>query len=348
MNFDESQPGQYLELLLVIAEQFGRKALLIPTSDVLAAFVVQHASILKNHYIFPHNEESTILGLISKKGMYELAMKCGVPVPKTLFPQVLDDVINYAKEVTFPVMLKAIYGHNLFARTGKKMVLVHSREELVRTYLELEDQSDPNLMIQEYIPGGDDQVYIFNGYFDSKSNCLAAFTGRKIRQYPIHTGAASLGECCWNEKLSEITIKFMSDINYQGILDIGYRLDPRDGQFKVLDVNPRVGQAFRIFVSENNNDVVVSQYLDLTGQEVGEIIPREGWRWIIEDRDIVSSFHYYKEKGLNLSEWYKSLYKIQEVAWFSVKDPIPVTIVYWEFIKKVSSWPFRLLNSKLK
>ena len=40
----------------------------------------------------------------------------------------------------------------------------------------------------------------------------------------------------------------MKELGYRGILDIGYRYDARDGRYKVLDVNPRIGATFRLFV----------------------------------------------------------------------------------------------------
>ena len=58
------------------------------------------------------------------------------------------------------------------------MVIVHSFEELIENYSAMEDPETPNLMLQEYIPGDDDQIYIFNGYFDRSSRCLAGFTGQ--------------------------------------------------------------------------------------------------------------------------------------------------------------------------
>ena len=63
----------------------------------------------------------------------------------------------------------------------------------------MEDPADPNLMLQEYIPGGDDSIWMFNGYFDANSDCLAGFTGRKLRQTPPYTGVTSLGVCLPND-----------------------------------------------------------------------------------------------------------------------------------------------------
>src|SRR5216683_4807846 len=113
-----------------------------------------------------------------------------------------------------------------------------------------------------------DTGWIFNGYFNRKSECLIGFTGKKIRQCPVHTGSTSLGICLANEEVENTTKRFMKSIGYRGILDIGYRYDARDGTFKVLDVNPRIGATFRLFVDANGMDVVRALYLDLTEQPV--------------------------------------------------------------------------------
>lgn len=323
VDFDHERPKNFLDRLLDIGGKIGGPSILIPTSDETSLFVAEYASELSTYFLFPKNDPSAVSGLISKEGMYELSLQHGVPTPYTVFPKKLEEVLSYAEDVRFPVMLKGIYGNRLQTKTGRKMVIVNSPQELIETYKEMEDPDLPNLMIQEYIPGGDDQIYIFNGYFNERSDCLAAFTGYKVRQFPIHIGCASLGECRWNEDVAKITTRFMKSIGYRGVLDIGYRLDSRDGKYKVLDINPRVGQAFRLFVAENDMDVVKALYLDLTGQRRFPIIPREGRRWIIEDFDIISSFHYHKEGTLKLWEWLKSFRRLEEGAWFDWKDPLP-------------------------
>jgi ubiquinone/menaquinone biosynthesis C-methylase UbiE len=218
------------------------------------------------------------------------------------------------------------------------MVIVQSKDELIENYTLLEDPVAPNLMIQEYIPGGDDQVYIFNGYFNQDSECLAAFTGYKVRQFPIHVGCASLGDCTWNEEVAHITTDFMKRIGYKGILDIGYRLDPRDDRYKVLDINPRVGQAFRLFIAQNGMDVVRTLYQDMTAQPVYPMKTVEGRRWVIEDFDLISSFHYYKEGTLDLRQWLQSFKGLQEAAWFNRKDLRPFLVMLQALFKRALTW----------
>ena len=321
--FDENNQQEYLDFVLVTGQKLGRKSLLIPTSDELAVFVAENSEQLSRYFIFPGLDADLAKDLISKKEMFTIATRHDVPTPTTLFPKKIEDVEEFASRIQYPVMLKGIHGNRLFARTGLKMAIAESKEELLAKYEELEDPESPNLMLQEHIPGGDDQVYIFNGYFNENSDCLSAFTGHKIRQAPIHFGCASLGICKWNAEVAEITIRLMKNIGYKGVLDIGYRLDPRGGRYKVLDINPRVGGAFRIFVAKNGMDVVRSLYLDMTNQQQLPIARREGRRWVYEDYDIISTYCYFKEGSLGVGEWVKSFKGVQEGAWFSWKDPLP-------------------------
>lgn len=346
--FDERRPEAYLEHVLQVGRRIGRPTILIPTSDELAVFVAEHAAALKRYFIFPANEPALVKNLISKKGMFRLARAHGVPTPQTLFPENIADVMAYAGQVEFPVMLKGIHGNRLMARTGTKMVIVNDREELVAQYRRLEDPTFPNLMLQQYIPGDDDQIYIFNGYFDANSDCLAGFTGHKIRQYPVHVGCASMAVCKWNEDVYNATTAFMKSIGYKGILDIGYRFDPRDGQYKVLDINPRVGQAFRIFVARDDTDVVKTLYRDLTGEPVKPIQRREGRRWIIEDYDLESSLDYFREGTMHLAEWVRSYRNVEEAAWFDIKDPAPFLAMARRLGRRCFSWIGKRLSSSSK
>src|SRR5262249_49454806 len=154
---------------------------------------------------------------------------------------------------------------------------------LLAKYDALEDPDEANLMLQEYIPGGDDTVWMFNGYFDARSECLLGITGKKLRQHPVGRGSTSPGIFLPHPTRQGQTRALMKAVGYRGILDIGYRYDARDGRYKVLDVNPRIGATFRLFVADNGLDVVRALYLDLTGQPVLAGGALDGRRWLVED-----------------------------------------------------------------
>ena len=321
----EHRPAEEsLEYMAGIRRKVGRPCILIPTTDRTALFVADHAQTLAEGFIFPEQPAGLVQSLASKREMFYLARRHNIPTPDAVFPRDREDVVCFLDRARFPVMLKGIDGQRLWDRTGKKMFIVQSEDELLRLYDAAEDFQNPNLMLQEYIPGGDDTVWMFNGYFNAHSDCLVGFTGKKIRQCPIHTGSTSLGICLRNQTVEEITSRFMKAVGYQGVLDIGYRYDARDDQYKVLDINPRIGATFRLFVGLNGIDVVRALYLDLTRQEVVSSPAKEGRRWIVEDLDLVSCYRYYRDGELSLGDWNRSFQGIEEAAFVSSDDLLPV------------------------
>lgn len=69
----------------------------------------------------------------------------------------------------------------------KKLVVCRNKTELLENYKEIARQK-LEVMVQEIMPGGDDQIYEFYSYLNRDSEPLAIFTKKKIRQNPVHFG----------------------------------------------------------------------------------------------------------------------------------------------------------------
>lgn len=336
----EHRPSEEsIEYLAGVRRKIGRPCILIPTTDRTARFVADHSRRLAEEFLFPQQPPGLVDALASKQEMFHLALRHQIPTPSASFPKSREEVLAFSETVRFPVMLKGIDGQRLWERTGKKMFITQSKDELLEFYDLAEDHDDPNLMLQEYIPGGDDTIWMFNGYFNAQSDCLVCFTGKKIRQCPVHTGSTSLGICLRNQTVEEITSRFMKAIGYRGILDIGYRYDARDKQYKVLDANPRIGATFRLFVGENGVDVARALYLDMTNQEVVPSPAKEGRKWVVEDLDLVSSYRYFREGSMGLAEWARSFRGVEEAAFICRDDPFPVAAM---LTSRSAEWVRRL------
>ena len=125
---------------------------------------------------------------------------------------------------------------------------------------------------------------------------------------------------------------------------MGYRYDRRDGRYKLLDVNPRLGATFRLFIDSNELDVVRVLYLDLTDQPVRPGVPREGRKWIVEPNDLWASLQSGLAGRLTPAEWARSLWGIEEGAWFAREDLVPFAAMCWASLVKVG----RELKDKTK
>jgi predicted ATP-grasp superfamily ATP-dependent carboligase len=133
----------------------------------------------------------------------------------------------------------------------------------------------------------------------------------------------SLGLLVRNHEVDAMTRRFLSAIGYRGIVDLGYRYDARDGRYKLLDVNPRIGATFRLFVDRNGLDVARALYRDLTGQPVEPVEPVAGRKWLVENYDVASSLRYARDRRLTARGWAGSFRGVEETAWFAKDDVVP-------------------------
>ena len=321
--------------LMNLARALRQRAILIPTDDIASVFVAEHANELEQYYLFPRQHASLVRSLCSKEQLYHLCKRFGVPAPQTWFPASRGEVLNLLDDAVFPLVIKAIDPWLLRGlKRRASVVIADGADELLSLYDEMENPSQPNLMVQEYIPGGPQSVWMYNGYFNAHSESLVHFTGTKVRQHPPYTGMTTLGVCSTNEVVEATTKRFMKAIGYYGIVDMGYRYDARDGQYKLLDVNPRIGATFRLFVGANGMDVARALYLDLTRSPVQTSQARDGRKWLVENYDITSTVQYFRDGTVSPADWWRSFRDLEESAWFASDDPLPFVLMSLRFLAR--------------
>ena len=342
-SIESGPPDRSVVSLLEIGQKLGDRPILIPTTDQAAVWVAEHAAALQEAFWFPCQDAALLRLLCDKGRMQDLARRNGVPTAQSVVPTSKEDVAHFLETAVFPVMVKATDAERLRRRTGGTKFLVQTRRDLLEIYAKAEDHEGPSLLLQEFIPGED---WMFDGYFDKNSQCLFGVTGKKIRRFPVNTGITSLGVCLRNDTLAKMTIDFMKAIGYRGILDIGYRFDTRNGQFKVLDVNPRIGCTFRLFTTVDGMDVARALYLDMTGRPVPVAPAAEGRKWIVEDFDLFSALRSYLDRTLSVKGWVESLRGVQEAACFALDDPLPFLLMLATDCCELSRWIRRQINTR--
>jgi predicted ATP-grasp superfamily ATP-dependent carboligase len=322
--------AQSLEWLTGLAEHFERMPILIATDDSSTLFVADHAEEMAKSYLFPELPRGLARSLSSKRGMYALCREHGIPTAESVFPQSREDVLAFLQTAQFPVIIKGIYAYALADGATTRVLAVHDSESLLAQYDRIETHATPNIMLQEYIPARAEDNWMFDGHFGGDSICLFGLAGQKLRQYPPYRGRASLGVIRRNPELVGHAERFMRLINYRGVVDIDFRYDARTGEYKLLDVNPRVGMTFRLFVDRTGLDVVRALYLDLTGQDPqagwpgaeGSATP-EGRKWVAEDIDLISSLTLLRDASSGPLKLLWSLRGVEETAWYDRDDPRP-------------------------
>src|SRR5262249_47057052 len=109
--------------LLAASGRIGRRPILIPTTDDAALFVAAHRTALAGAYLGVDLDPELVGDLCSKKRMHFLARRCGVPTAQAVFPEHRADVLEFAENAVFPVMLKGIDGLRLWRGRGRRGVV---------------------------------------------------------------------------------------------------------------------------------------------------------------------------------------------------------------------------------
>jgi len=327
---------QWIDHLARVGRTVGGRPLLVATDDPSTALLADHAAALEPWFRFPVLPQGLVGSLVDKRGLHAICLRAGIPTPAAQFPQVRDDLHAYAEDGEFPVVVKRIGAPPVEGNARlASVVVVDDAAELRALADAVSDDLVPFMMLQEYIPGGPRSVWMLDGYFDARSDCLAAFTGRKLRQHPTHTGMTSLGVCEHNADVVATTERLMKEIGYRGVVDMGYRYDARDGSYRLLDVNPRIGATFRLFVDSSGTDVLRALYLDMTGQPPRpRAAAREGRRWVVEHHDALEAAGALRRRELGVGAWLGSMRAVREAAWFSPLDPLPAAALAMAFARR--------------
>jgi predicted ATP-grasp superfamily ATP-dependent carboligase len=323
--FWQPDPGEVEQVqagLMRLAAHIGRPAVLFTTDDAGAILLAEHGDELRQWFLFPDPPRDLPRRLAGKYSLYELCQELGVPCPQTVMPGSLPAARAFAAEAGYPLIAKLttpwVQGREKLRSTS----VVADREELDRIYQTCA-RSGTGLMLQEFIPGGSGHDWFFHGYCDARSACRPAFTGIKERSYPAHAGLTSLGHSEPNQPLREQITGLLARVGYQGLLDLDIRLDARDGQYKLLDFNPRLGAQFMVFRDTAGIDLALAAYLDLTGQRMPASEQVNGRTFLVENYDPLGAFGYWRRGELRLRPWLASLRAVDEAAWFATDDLRP-------------------------
>ncbi|MFF2125289.1 ATP-grasp domain-containing protein [Streptomyces olivochromogenes] len=285
------EPERLVEGLLRIGGRIGRPTVLVPTDEEAAVLIAEHQEELGERFLFPRVDAKLPRRLASKQGLHELCVEHGIPSPAAAFPQSYEEIVAFAENARFPIVAK---NREAFVRRSQPAVngttRIATREGLLSLARDWGDQ--PGVILQEYLPREEAEDWIVHAYFDADSTPLAMFTGVKVRSWPPHAGMTANAYVVDNPELADLAARFIKQIGFSGVIDLDLRFDRRDGQYKLLDFNPRMGAQFRLFENESGIDVVRAMHLDLTGRTVPEGEQRAGHRYIVENIDLPALLAY--------------------------------------------------------
>jgi D-aspartate ligase len=144
-----------------------------------------------------------------------------------------------------------------------------------------------------------------------------------MRQHPREFGrAATYVETIDAPEIDEYSERFIEAINYHGLVEIEYKRDDRDGEYKLLDVNARAW-GFHALGGAAGVDFPWLLYADALGLPIEPLHAKSGVGWLRLLTDIPTALRDIFSGHLSVGEYLRSLRATGIESVFAWADPLP-------------------------
>ncbi len=281
----------FLKILAKFKKEHNEPILLISTNETYTEFISKNQTKLAKDFLFNVPDLDVIMSLTNKENFYKKYANNKLSFPKTIYYN-LDAKLD-TTNLTYPLVLKpsnvVTYNHLKFE--GKnKIYKINNETELLNTLSLIKNGGyNDKVIIQEFIAGGDDNLFDAVLYVNTKGKVefiSFAQIGLQERTKSMVGNAAVLingfntikGDV---KKQVKILKEFMENINYRGFAEVDMKYDPKDNTFKVLEINARQGRSSYYVAKLGKNLVEVL---------VDDLINKKQHEFVFLDKKVLLSF----------------------------------------------------------
>ncbi|MGZ4400799.1 MAG: carboxylate--amine ligase [Gaiellaceae bacterium] len=258
---DPLDSDSFAPFLDELTELLPAPAVVFPTHDDVLEGIARVAPSLPGRLLCPFPAWERLELLQKKRWQLERAAGAGVGAPRTLYPGSATEARAAARELGLPLLVKPSEPVGFRRKFGKQAFRCESDADVDEAYGRAEPFAP---MLQELVPGGDDQLYTVGSYLGAGGRALGVFCGRKLLQTPRGVGTCRLGEALWLPEVVDQALRLLRACGHVGISQVEFKRDSRDGSFKLMEINPRLWQ-WHTLAAACGVDVPVIAYRDLTG-----------------------------------------------------------------------------------
>jgi D-aspartate ligase len=322
--YAESLSGEGLPELLNALVDSRREYVILSAIEEAVRTLSEYRDRLAPNLRLPYPPHATVAALLDKRRFYEQATARGFRLSPMYFLEDWDQfdgpepggfpcVIKTRRKVYLPGLAKA------YRVAGPAEVHVILRELSTIPGLRPDD-----LVIQEWVPGGDREVVFCLHYYDGSGKAVASFVGRKIRQWPPETGGTASALATEDPEALGESLRFFESFGMRGLCSMEFKRSARDGRLHLIE--PTVCRAdYQEGVAVANGvNLPFIAYANLAGGRPGLTKPgRRPVKWIHLGSDYQAASHYMQRGELSRWDWLRSLCGPASFAVLDPRDPGP-------------------------
>jgi predicted ATP-grasp superfamily ATP-dependent carboligase len=292
----------FVDALFDIAHRQSHKPVLFPTADPDLMMVNRLAARLQSICAVVSPPAGLVAQLSDKRRFADLAREFKLPVPLTYSPNSLDEIRAICDQARYPVIVKpshpqAWHPQDVHRVVGNaKAIQVDTAQALADLCLQI-GKCNFDFLIQEYIPGADEEHYDVHAFLDLASNPVAVFSGQKLRIYPPHAGSGSFVRSVRMESLQQQALGQLQAIGYTGIANMNFKRNPQTGEFWLLEINPRVSQ-WNILASHCGINLPLLAYQEACAMPLSKMGRQKENIYYLNFNNDLAAFRIYRREGL--------------------------------------------------
>ena len=169
--------------------------------------------------------------------------KLNEPIPKCHAVESVEEAIEAVKDIGYPVIVRPA-----FTLGGTGGGVAYNEEELIEIATHGLDMSFINqVLIDESVLGW--KEFEYEVMRDKEDTCIIVCNMENIDPMGIHTGESVVVAPAQNlndrdsQALRDASIKIIRALGIQGGCNIQFAVNPETGEYKVIEVNPRVSRS---------------------------------------------------------------------------------------------------------
>jgi len=300
------------------------RAVLFPCTDEWALAVASLDGTWAGRFPISSPPRASVETLVDKVLFSKRLLELGIAHPRTLPLHSADELTDLPESALAGTFLKPRHSQVFARRYGVKAFRFRTRAEAVMLARRASD-AGIELMLQEYVPGPPARHYMIEGFVDRSGQISVRFARQRVRMEPPDFGDST---CMVTIALDAVRDaiepldRLLAALRYRGMFEAEFKLDDRDGRFKLLEVNARPWM-FLGFAAVCGVDFCGMAYQDALGLPVVPVHRYAvGRRFIIPYLDAFSCWRLIREHRLTLWDWARSWIGAGHLV-FAWDDPEP-------------------------
>jgi D-aspartate ligase len=310
------------EVLLGPRAEGLRGAVLLVASDEGIELLGDHRAGLEERYLLEERDPLAEARMLNKLSTYEQAREAGVATPGFRHVTGPEEAAEAAGELRFPLLVKPLLSHLFQQRFLRKFVVAQTPEELPGA-VALVGGAGIEMMLVELVPGTDSLLCSYYTYMDAEGRPEFDFTKRNVRRHPKGMGPTTFHRTEDFPDIIEPSLRLLRHVGVRGLANIEFKLDTRDGQYKLIECNARF-TAGNPLLMQSGLDLPAFVYARLTGRPTPDMSSyRRGATQWLPGSDVRAFAQLRGLREITLRGWLRDLARPHALPYFSRDDPAP-------------------------